>query len=44
MYYKGFIDGCVSVEGNTEEVYEKFTSGVGVQVSLFQFMVVSDSP
>lgn len=26
-YYNGFIDGCVSVEGNTRETCESFTDG-----------------
>ena len=25
MYYKGFIAGCESVEGNTKEICEMFT-------------------
>jgi hypothetical protein len=24
-YYKGFIEGCISVEGNTKAVYESAT-------------------
>lgn len=24
-YYEGFVDGCMDVEGNTEEICERFT-------------------
>ena len=27
-YYKGFIDGCMSVEGNTKDVCESATDGL----------------